>query len=414
MDMSIPFAEQLRHKLTRIALVLPFLFLIVAIPRSGGVGSGSSQLLMVAGTPGSQILATYPVRLYTVGVNGKLREIREVISQQVGLNSILSSKVALFAASPSIVPTSLSIIHFEHPQRSDDIVFNPQKWFAFEGGMAISHYDRTFAELVPLSPPKFHSPCDRLAVVSEDTGSTRLASNDWSLYSYLWRDGEIGGPSFSPDLVGSVVGDHLAISLCRHSVFVDTLPSFIISQRRVPIISAANSEYLVLRLQRTLEEQASPKLRTWMQVFVHERNKNRWERLKLEGNSSRSRLFDNWLACTVQNWNPTHKTSPGRASERNFATPQLPNVQTLYSEFVGRFYYSPGTLVLENLHNDRKITIQTGQEDSEILWVGNDQVLYRVNDAIYQAQIVGDKIQNPTLVVKDDDVPEIHWVFWSK
>jgi hypothetical protein len=370
---------------------------------------------MVAGTLGSQIKQTYPVRLYTIGVNGKLRELREVISQQRGLNSILSSKVALFAASPSIVPTSLNIVHFDQPQISDEIVFNAKGWWVFEGGTAISHYDHAFAELLPLSR-KFDSICDRLAVVSGDTGSsgTHLAFDDWSLYSYLWRDGAIGGPSFSPDMVGSVVGDHLAISLCHQSVFVDTLPRFIIRQRRVPIIAAINSQYLVLVLQRTAEELASPKLPTWRQVLVHERSRNRWKTIQLEGNSPRLRLFDNWLASTAENWNPTHKPSPGRDNERSFATPQLPNVQALYSEFEGKLYYSPGTLILRNLQDNREITIQSGQEDSEILWAGNDTVIYRVNDSLYQARIVGDKIQNPAVVVKDDDVPEIHWVFWSK
>jgi hypothetical protein len=40
-------------------------------------------------------------------------------------------------------------------------------------------------------------------------------------------------------------------------------------------------------------------------------------------------------------------------------------------------------------------------------------VLYRVNDTIYQARIVGDKLQDNSVLVKDDDVPEIHWVFWG-
>jgi hypothetical protein len=74
----------------------------------------------------------------------------------------------------------------------------------------------------------------------------------------------------------------------------------------------------------------------------------------------------------------------------------------------------PGILVMQNLSDARKIRIETGQEDSEILWVGSDNVLYRVNDTIYQAKIAGDKLQDTTVVVKDEDVPEIHWVFWSK
>lgn len=69
---------------------------------------------------------------------------------------------------------------------------------------------------------------------------------------------------------------------------------------------------------------------------------------------------------------------------------------------------------MDNLEDGRRITIQTDQEDSEILTVRDDGlVLYRVNDSIFAAQIEGDKLGKPALVVKDEDVPEVHWVFWS-
>jgi hypothetical protein len=69
---------------------------------------------------------------------------------------------------------------------------------------------------------------------------------------------------------------------------------------------------------------------------------------------------------------------------------------------------------LDNLEDGSRITIDTGQEDSEILTVRDDGlVLYRVNDSIFSAQIEGDKLSKPLLVVKDEDVPEVHWVFWS-
>jgi hypothetical protein len=62
----------------------------------------------------------------------------------------------------------------------------------------------------------------------------------------------------------------------------------------------------------------------------------------------------------------------------------------------------PGTLLLDNLEDGRRITLDTGQEDSEILTVRADGlVLYRVNDSIFAAQIAGDKLTKPSLVVKD-------------
>ena len=71
----------------------------------------------------------------------------------------------------------------------------------------------------------------------------------------------------------------------------------------------------------------------------------------------------------------------------------------------------PGVLVLQNIEDGRKIKIETGQEDSEVLWVGPNTVLYRVNTSIYQARIVGEKLRDSSVLVKDEDVPEIHRVF---
>src|ERR1035441_9519331 len=73
----------------------------------------------------------------------------------------------------------------------------------------------------------------------------------------------------------------------------------------------------------------------------------------------------------------------------------------------------PGQLELINLDSGGVIEIKTGQSDSEILTVLGSEVLYRVNTQIYKATIAADKVGQSTLVVDDDDVPEIHWAFKS-
>jgi hypothetical protein len=40
-------------------------------------------------------------------------------------------------------------------------------------------------------------------------------------------------------------------------------------------------------------------------------------------------------------------------------------------------------------------------------------VLYRINDTIYQARIADTQLRETSVIVKDDDVPEVHWVFWQ-
>ncbi|MGH9403761.1 MAG: hypothetical protein ACRD2P_16870 [Terriglobia bacterium] len=128
----------------------------------------------------------------------------------------------------------------------------------------------------------------------------------------------------------------------------------------------------------------------------------------------------------MENWNPANRVmgdvlyppagdnNQGHENERLQATRLLPSVNMQYSANEGNTRIIPGILVLDNLLDGRRITLQTNEEDSEILDVRSDGlVLYRVNDSIFSAQIEGDKLSAPTLVVKDDDVQEVHWAFWS-
>lgn len=84
-------------------------------------------------------------------------------------------------------------------------------------------------------------------------------------------------------------------------------------------------------------------------------------------------------------FNPDRKPSPGRENERgveafgpyeiagsrgNPGNARFPLVQGQFDSDV----FSPGVLVLQNLDDGRKIRIETGQEDSEILNVNGDIV----------------------------------------
>jgi hypothetical protein len=79
-----------------------------------------------------------------------------------------------------------------------------------------------------------------------------------------------------------------------------------------------------------------------------------------------------------------------------------------------RDLYIPGKLALQNLADNRRMVLDTGQEGSEVLVVRpNGDFLYRVNDSIYSVRIAGNQIEKGSLIVKDTDVPEIHWAFYG-
>jgi hypothetical protein len=152
-------------------------------------------------------------------------------------------------------------------------------------------------------------------------------------------------------------------------------------------------------------------------LYVHDRKLNTWKNLKSASTVAYARrIFGSWLATIVEIWGSGQQVEqPGVENERNWETPLLPNVRGRYPSLSAESGTSiPGTLLLDNLEDGRRITLETGQEDSEILDVrGDGLVLYRVNDSIFAAPIESDRLGTPSLVVKDEDVPEVHWVFWS-
>jgi hypothetical protein len=93
-------------------------------------------------------------------------------------------------------------------------------------------------------------------------------------------------------------------------------------------------------------------------------------------------------------------------------TPMYSSASDVQAAYDRRFLniQIPGKLAIRNLADGRRLMLNTGQEDSEVLAIAkNGVMLYRVNDAIYAAKIDGDRIGSPSLVVKNPAVTDIHW-----
>jgi hypothetical protein len=378
------------------------------------------QLYLLSGTPTEHTDKTFPMILYQVDAARKLKVVREVVPQRDGLRSAQVSRDTIFAIHPSIRSTSAAVIHMRDPLRQQDVVFASEGVFPNDAAVTASEPSTlTAIDLIPwitdASDP--YRPKGTLASVSGEPGGSQPAVTfgRWDAYVSLRTEGSIGGPSITADLLCSTVGNNFAIRAYGNVTIIGELPSPLRDLHRqiVPIILAANEQHLLLIVQHTTQDMTTGKLGDDREAYDHDLLRGRWRTVRIDGNSSSSRLFGSWLATTVGMWNADHKTSPGRDSERNSGTDTRPDIRGMYAQFKGRWIWSPGRLVLQNLDDARKITIETGQEDSEVLWIGSETVLYRVNDTIYQARIVGAQVQNTTVLVKDEDVPEIHWIFWS-
>jgi len=386
------------------------------------------QLYLLAGTTSQHTPQSYPVVLYRVGKDRRLELVREVVRQSDGIRFVYAWGDAIFFLYPHDSVTSVSIVHTNEPTRADDVVFSSDGVTPSPSASAIVVPPGSAAALLipwitnladPANPPSRIAVTDAKVSSSSGGPGPRVQLDTWSDYAYLRSEGAPGGPNYVAALIGSAEGDNLAINFFGHTTVIDKLPPKLrrTNNEIVPSIVAASEEYLILCRQLTWEEVKAGKLGGAIELYVQDRTKDRWNTVQSESNSSTLRLFGPWLTTIVATWSPNHEVpNPGRENERpqEDATDRLPPVQILYRSFVGHNVLLPGILVLQNLNDGRKIRIETGQEDSEILRVEGDAVLYRVNDTIYQARIAGDKLQDTVVVVKDEDVPEVHWVFWGK
>jgi hypothetical protein len=260
------------------------------------------------------------------------------------------------------------------------------------------------------------------------------AQPEWKKYQSFRFQGSPGGPT-APGLVpvGKTLQNHVVVPGPEGTwIPLDSTPPGFPTEKSPPhnptiVIVGATDRYFAFTL--TPEGYRSLGLEsTGAFVYVHDRRLNTWKQIASAATVPVGRrIFGSWLATIVEVFTPGGESpeNPGRENERCCEQENQrrergneivlrPYVRQIYPEVAAKGISIPGTLVLDNLQDGRRIVLDTGQEDSEILNVRDDGlVLHRVNYSIFAAHIEGDKLSEPTLVVQDEDVPEVHWVFWS-
>lgn len=392
----------------------------------------SGRLYFLAATTSEHWPQAYPATLYAVDGSGRLQWLREVVSSTEGTRFIYAYGKTIFLLHPHSAVTGVTIMHTDDPMRADDVTFAPQGIIPSPSATVIVEPPGSAeALLVPwiTNVKDSATPPEKIevtsALISSDSANSakRVRFNAWPEYAYLRSEGTGGGPNYVPGILTSRRNDRLAMDVFGHSTSLASLPPAMeqSSVPVVPVVVGSSDRFLVVVRQPTWEEINSGKLSSSRILHIFDRAQRAWTATRIDANAPSVRLVEPWLAIIAGIWRPDHKPPPGRENEREAETEtdgphpvRLPPVRVLYRSYAGHNIFFPGVLILRDLVDGRKIRIETGQEDSEILRVENDVVLYRVNDSIYQARIVGSELKDTTLIVKDEDVPEIHWAFWSK
>jgi hypothetical protein len=168
-----------------------------------------------------------------------------------------------------------------------------------------------------------------------------------------------------------------------------------------------------------------------LDVFV--KKSSEWRRIPLAFDARRVRAFGAWITAIAEEpgWISTRvgrggtivrgpqdekrilefrDKSPGRAKRK--AEP-IDSGMTVDDLFDGVEAVFPGELLVYNGVSGAKMTISTGQGDSEVLLVTDDAVFYRVNDELYRAPIVHGGLGQPVRIASGGEVVQAHWAFLS-
>jgi hypothetical protein len=384
--------------------------------------SDISALYLVAATSESGERSGFPTTLYQVDKeNRKLQTVRSLLSpdsdgREDGYDAIRSSDTALSILSNSF--EQIAFVHFDDPRRQDFATIPP-----LQEGSGILALFAVFALPRGLEAPDLLIPTTISAsqghkvfsVAENASGRLRVTPGSEEDYSSILYYGGHGGGEISLGPVAHASGGAILTGI-EGNIRIDGAPTVFAMQPGVQeLICAAEKKYLILTPLYILGTPEAKNMPDNAILYVHDRSRDLWKKLSIVGNNPYSiHFFEPWLAYSSGKlMRPDGRPAgPGHKNERSEEVPGLlPNLQEEYSRLP---IYYPGVLVLQNVEDGRTIRIDTGQEDSEILFVTDNDVLYRVNDTVYQARIDGNSLENSTQIVKGDDVPEIHWAFYSK
>jgi hypothetical protein len=160
-------------------------------------------------------------------------------------------------------------------------------------------------------------------------------------------------------------------------------------------------------------------------IDICDRGSHAWRRATLPFTVSAVRAFGPWVTgiSTEPRGGPGYGAGRTSFNSSEFAAMRKsPGQEKRASElfdgrhsidemFDGSSNYFPGDLVVLNARTDRRLTIHTGEGDSEVVLATDDAAYYRVNDAIFRADLVSGKLSPGTKIAQGPNVPQAHWAF---
>jgi hypothetical protein len=204
----------------------------------------------------------------------------------------------------------------------------------------------------------------------------------------------------------------------RKDIMVQTgfkIPKFIKFDNDDTVVAYCNTN-TALVISSAKSEFAINKNEGYCLYYVLNKHTNKWKIVKIYGDKTQIRSFGEWLTGSVSISDESGKRkSAGFVYRNNCKSNDYKlNLNNVDERFNNANVYFPGVLVLYNINTNAEYKILTTQGDSEIILIDNNKIYYRSYDKIYCTKISNGSIGPGKLLIRSNEIPNIHWAFIKK
>lgn len=398
-------------------------------------------LWLGAQTPSEQILyylcawfpafsnGTTPATLYRVAAQGGAPQLVRAVGK--GVDTVLADydRRKLVVASPGDTPHTFAVIDMDSPEKehSASIDYDHDPGVVPESIYLLDIPQRgLWVALSPGSPSKTPPVwATALAAVSLEAENAKAESLPFSALADIRFSGFVGGvlAQRHPEWVR---GDPL------HTFPLGDPAGCSLDIPRPPYVTPAAdrpASYNLMAVNDSLVllTPDTPRPAARDVVDIYDRSTHTWHRATLPFTVSAVRAFGPWVTAisTRPRGGPAYGAGRTTFNSAEFAAmPPSPGREKRLAEKFGRTTvdepfnessdYFPGDLLVLNGRTDQRYMIHTGEGDSEVILATNDSVYYRVNDAIFRADIAPGKLAAGVKIAEGPDVPQAHWAFLGR
>ncbi len=362
--------------------------------------AGEQQVYVLAGEPYEDFIQTFPVLLYRVE-SGGLTKIRTVVTRKQNAIFVRSyqDKGYVIIASYGTLPCSflVDIIDLKaiSRERSYDVDTCPDRSY-IKSYLANKNGRLVYVFLASKELNKVHRGIDfkTQAVVDWDPADVKYA------YSYGSSGAFVDGGDFLDHIRLRNTDKRAFVSRWKYDLGWD-VPQQIDMPRRAIRQWLNNDQMRVLLAQEEWKLGASKQ--TW---HILDKVSNKWSTLELSGTWFGMRPYRQWLVVEE-----VYDYDPNRLELFELETQRSPPFLSARKRFESRDVTPTGRLRLYNVHTKQRIVHDTGEANSEVLLVDeNDVVYYRVSDELRRATLVDGQWKDVRLLAKTPKLWGVHWL----